>query len=158
MGSAAAEHRCVIGVLSGLGARAAAVAPLSSNMQVTHRCIPDFRDIAQNPTCLPYTPLSWVQGVEMWTPKKLNSFWIGCHFKNICSCWGQKWGNWVWFIKINFTVIQLCFNEENTFLKFNLWFFSKRIVIVNFDPIYDQQTNNVTFLHKYIKSRFEVYS
>ena len=67
----------------------------SSNIQVTHRCIPDFWDIAQNPTCLPYTPLSWVQGVEMWTPQKLNSFWIGCRFKNICpvnycGCWVQK--------------------------------------------------------------------
>ena len=52
-------------------------------MQVTHMCIPDFRDIAQNPTCLPYTPLSWVQVVEMWTPKKINTFWIGYHLKNI---------------------------------------------------------------------------
>ena len=88
-------------------------------MQVTHMCIPDFRDIAQNPTCLPYTvytPLSRVQVVEMWTLKKINSFWTGCHFKNICpvhhcGCRGQKWGNWVGFEKINFTVIQLCFNE-----------------------------------------------
>ena len=61
-------------------------------MQVTHMCIPDFRDIAQNPTRLPNTPL---QVVEMWTSKTINSYWIGCHFKNICpvhhcGCCGQR--------------------------------------------------------------------